>query len=91
MLSFDFTALFTPINLKLAKKILDELLQRVHPDNPLETSLTRELTDFSLCTYFTFDENIFEKITGPSVGSLTSGFLGEPAMQPLEDIALPKI
>lgn len=88
MPSLDVTALLTSIDLKLTKKI-PELLQRHDPNNPLETSANRELTD--LFTHIKFDGDIYEQTRGTPMGSPMLEFLAEVMMQALADIAPSKI
>ncbi|XP_059500135.1 uncharacterized protein LOC132209322 [Stegostoma tigrinum] len=96
MVSFDVTALFTSININLAKETLTTLLEEPKTHTPDTTSLISKdniikLVDLCLTTHFTFTNKTYRQTNGTPTGSPISGFLAEAVMQRLEQTALPTI
>ena len=89
MVSFDVTALFTSINLDLAKETLHEIL----PENFKSGKLTKfsicKLINLCLITHFEFNGTLYEQLKGTPMGSPISGFIAEIIMQKLEQKVLP--
>ena len=92
MVSFDVTALFTSIDLNLAKETIADLLpEQLRPGQTLTKTSTCALLDLCLQTYFKFDGKLYQQIRGTPMGSPVSGLIAEAVMQRLETIALPQI
>ncbi|XP_059509911.1 telomerase reverse transcriptase-like [Stegostoma tigrinum] len=96
MVSFDVTALFTSININLAKETLTTLLEEPKTHTPDTTNLISKdniikLVDLCLTTHFTFNNKTYRQTNGTPMGSPISGFLAEAVMQRLEQTALPII
>ncbi|XP_059495631.1 uncharacterized protein LOC125446408 isoform X2 [Stegostoma tigrinum] len=96
MVSFDVTALFTSININLAKETLTTLLEEPKTHTPDTTNLTSKdniikLVDLCLTIHFTFNDKTYRQTNGTPMVSPISGFLAEAVMQRLEQTALPII
>eukprot|EP00061_Rhincodon_typus_P008475 g31107.t1 len=92
MVPFDITALFTSIDLPLARQTLATLLkQEQHLSDTISTDNMLKLLDLCLTTHFTFNGQIYEQINGTTMGSPISGLIAEAVMQRLESMALPLI
>ncbi|XP_059498080.1 uncharacterized protein LOC132207173 isoform X1 [Stegostoma tigrinum] len=96
MVSFDVTALFTSININLAKETLTTLVEEPKTHTPDTTNLISKdkiikLVDLCLTTHFTFNNKTYRQTNGTPMGSPTSGFLAEGVVQRLEQTALPII
>eukprot|EP00061_Rhincodon_typus_P018352 g47495.t1 len=94
--SFNVTALFTSINIPLAKETLASLLDRpgIQTPNNINTISkdgTFKLLDLCLTTHFTFDDKVHGQITTTLMGSLKSGLIAEAIMQRLERTTLPTV
>eukprot|EP00061_Rhincodon_typus_P002538 g17835.t1 len=85
MISFDVTALFTSINIDLAKEtiatLLDKSSRRTTQDTNINKDTTMKLLDLRLTTYFTFNDSIYKQINGTLMGFPISGLIAEAVMQ----------
>eukprot|EP00061_Rhincodon_typus_P011321 g36247.t1 len=91
MVSFDITALFTSVDIPLARETVATLLKERDPSNTISTDNMLKLLDLYLMTYFTFNGQIYEQIIRAPMGSPISRLIAEAVMQRLESMALPEI
>eukprot|EP00061_Rhincodon_typus_P001279 g14280.t1 len=92
MILFDITALFTSIDIPLAREITTTLLEQEHdPSETISKDNMLKLLDLRLTTHFTFNGQTYEQINGTPMGSPISRLIAEAVMQGLERTALPKI
>ena len=92
MVSFDVTALFTSIDLTLAKETIANLIpEQLQPGQTLKKRSIGTLIDLCLSTFFSFDGKLYQQIRGTPMGSPVSGLIAEAVMQRLEERALPQI
>ena len=90
MVSFDVTALFTSIDLDVARTTLKELLStEEHNFGTLKKDSLCKLVQLCQITNFKFDGSIYEQLKGTPMGSPISGFIAESVMQKLENTVLP--
>lgn len=90
MISLDITALSILTELDLVKKTIKELLQAHYPDNLLEKAIYEPL-EMRLYTWFRFNFDVDEQLTGIPMGLPISEFFGKAVTQAPENIGLPWI
>eukprot|EP00061_Rhincodon_typus_P008292 g30776.t1 len=92
MVSFGITALFTLIDIPLARETLATLLKQEQDlSDTICTENMLKLLDLCLTSHFTFKGQIYKQINGTPMGSPFSGLIAEAVMQRLESMALPQI
>ena len=81
MVSFDVTALFTSIDLSLAKETIANLLPgQLQPGQNLTKRSIGTLLDLCLSTCVKFDGKFYQQIRGTPMGSPVSGLIAEAVM-----------
>eukprot|EP00061_Rhincodon_typus_P005178 g24390.t1 len=90
MVSFDVTALFTSIDIPLAKETMATLLEEaaMQASSSISNDNILKLLDLYFTTHFIFNGQVYKQINGTSMGSPISELIAEAVMQRLEHATL---
>eukprot|EP00061_Rhincodon_typus_P002262 g17022.t1 len=89
MILFDVTALFTSVDIPLARETMTAILEQ--EQDPSETTSTDNMLNLCLTTHFTFNGQTYKLINGTPMESPISGLIAKAVMQRLERTAIPLI